>query len=373
MNGRVAYFNLITVFQPGIANKLRRQANVAAREGVDIDFFWLPSQRHVDGHAVDGKSRLQVRPVRGRNALSIRYHQARAVNALSRGYDAVVLRYPQFDPVTALFLRGKSGITLEHHAKEPEELRLRGDRRWWIERACGGVFMSRFRALTAVTDEILRFQQARSGVAYGLVVPNGIDVLDTFIEESDVTSDVRLWNGESVMQFLFVASAFHRWHGLEEVLEAWARDASDSDVLHLVGSVTGPQRETAEKLPNVRCHGVCDAGSIAALYKSCQIALTSYRLDLKALTEASTLKTREYLLAGLPVFSGHGDSAFPPDFTYYRYQPRPDFVEMRQFVADHADTRRQDIREAAVPFIDAAVMTRKLHAFALRPEGCAGY
>ena len=118
-------------------------------------------------------------------------------------------------------------------------------------------------------------------------------------------------------------------------------------------------------LPNEPVTAGDSSDYIAEMYAWCHVALTSYRLDLKSLTEASTLKVREYLLAGLPVFSGHVDSAFPDSFPFYRTSCTPDFSAMREFVATLSNVSRSCIRQTAKPHVDAAKTSRSLYEFAL--------
>ena len=82
----------------------------------------------------------------------------------------------------------------------------------------------------------------------------------------------------------------------------------------------------------------------------CDIGIDALSLDLKGLSEATTLKVREYLALGLPVYSGFNDSALPQDFPYFRKGP----VEMDSIISYARMMKsepRYRVREASAMFI----------------------
>ena len=83
------------------------------------------------------------------------------------------------------------------------------------------------------------------------------------------------------------------------------------------------------------------------------------RVDNKGLTQACTLKVRDYLAAGVPVVSGH-DDVFPDDFPFYR-RTGTDIDAMLAAAREWRAVDRLTVREAARPYIDKVELVRRLH------------
>ncbi len=107
----------------------------------------------------------------------------------------------------------------------------------------------------------------------------------------------------------------YRWHGLEEVIDL----ISAYPEIQLV--VVGPYPEKPHE--SILWLGKHNQATVLSLYAECDFGIGSFRYDMIGLTEASPLKTREYLFQGLPVLINYYDCAqdipelkpyiFPPD------------------------------------------------------------
>ena len=69
------------------------------------------------------------------------------------------------------------------------------------------------------------------------------------------------------------------------------------------------------------------------------------------MTEACTLKVREYLRAGLPVYAGHRDSALPEISNYFRQGPAQ-WRAILEYARAVRPVSRATIALAARPLID---------------------
>ena len=78
------------------------------------------------------------------------------------------------------------------------------------------------------------------------------------------------------------------------------------------------------------------------------------------MTEACSLKVRDYLRAGLPVYAGHRDSALPPDFEYFRQGPAQ-WSAILAYARCMRSVPRSTIAVAARPLIDKKVLLERLH------------
>jgi len=68
--------------------------------------------------------------------------------------------------------------------------------------------------------------------------------------------------------------------------------------------------------------------------------------------EGTTLKVREMLAMGLPVFSGHRDSALPDTFPYYASRNVMKLADLYNFACSMKGVTRGEVRDAAAPFIE---------------------
>jgi hypothetical protein len=235
--------------------------------------------------------------------LRFRYGYYQWLMSQENNYDAFVLRYYVHDPFQLLFARRCSKpVYFVHHTLEVPELRLPGT---WLAKMRakldGLIAVPTLRAaagIIGVTQEIVDYEVARAGIlnAKTFVYPNGIK----FNEEP--VADRR----GQIPELLFVASEFAPWHGLDLLLDSIEKSGAEFK-LHLVGNVHEPDLSRAKKDSRIVVHGRLPSTEIRRIAETCWIGLSSFGLHRKNMKEACTLKVREYLMMGLPVYAGHRD------------------------------------------------------------------
>ena len=238
---------------------------------------------------------------------------------LARRGHRIVLRHSPGDPFLFLASFFLGAYFTVHHTLEEAELassqfpfsRLQLK----FERLLGRRVVARARGIVCLTPEIARHQLARLPPRPGRLVcifPNGILYPDGGTAPADRRGDQP--------EVIFVASYFFDWHGLDALLDSMAMAGNDG-LLHLVGTLPDAVKRKAEGIERVRIHGPLDPSALDLLIAQCWLGLSSFGLSSKGMTEACSLKVRDYLRAGLPVYAGHRDSALPPDFEYFRQGP----------------------------------------------------
>jgi len=93
----------------------------------------------------------------------------------------------------------------------------------------------------------------------------------------------------------------YRWHGLPEIA-ALIKNYPEIRLL-----VVGPYDIISH--PQILYLGPIAPDQLPHLYEHCQFGVGTFRLDLIGLTQASPLKTREYLVHGLPILVNYHDTA----------------------------------------------------------------
>lgn len=295
--------------------------------------------------------------------LRIEYHIW--LYSLVRDYDVFVLRYYVHDPFQLLFiLLCKRPVYLVHHTLEVPELAMPGSAgarlRSWLEAWIGKYAVRYSRGTIGVTQEILKHQDLRGHKEReSYLYPNGV-----FYEKCTVP-DERC----DISELLFVAGFFAPWHGLDLLLN----DIESSDrefILHLVGTLSEADQARAAKDKRIVLHGYQVVEGVRKISERCSVGLSSFALSRKGMTEACTLKVREYLMAGLPVYAGYQE-VLPSSFAYYRSGP-PSIVDILDFASSVRSVSREQVVVAARPHIDKSVTLDALYRAMKNARGFEG-
>ena len=353
----LTYVTLRRDYSPGAFRQVEEMARVAAREHLPLECYWIrgahsphPKPPHV--HVIDVENRLG-------GGIGLRLAQYKAVADLARERPHILLRYPTADPALLALMSQRRLIT-EHHSKEIEELELDQPGRAALERWLGASILRRTRGLVAVTRDILDYERARAGGRPGLVAGNAIDI------HGDGPAWLQSpWRRHAPLRLLFVASTVHPWHGLDLVLDALARTDPKRYDLHVCGSA-GPEYERQARAGGVTAtfHGRLAADALWPQYEWADAGISAFGLHRKGLASASSLKVREYLLAGLPVVLQGADDAFPGGFPHVLSQPSFDLDAIASWLESRPRVTRADIRNDAAPYISMAARIRALVDFA---------
>lgn len=289
--------------------------------------------------------------------LKLRYEYYKWLWEQQDSYDVIILRYSVHDLFLLKFLKNaRIPIYTVHHTLEVPELKGMGSigkARALAEQLIGPISIQYTTGIIGVTKEITQYESSRlkneKKITY--VYPNGIN-----IKETKVIEDLR----SNVPQLLFIASYFADWHGLDLLLKDLCNNHS-SFILHVVGKTSEYQRSLANNDKRIVFHGHMSKKEINELASFCTLGLSSFALHRQNMIEACTLKVREYLALGLPVYSGHRD-IFPSDFEYYYYGP-PSFNEIIKYCNNVEKATRLEVRESSKHFINKDILLNKLFQF----------
>jgi len=196
-----------------------------------------------------------------------------------------------------------------------------------------------------VDYELNRVSQIKPTFVY----PNGFD-----ISSREITIDKR--NGAPV--FLMIATEFSPWQGLELVIDE-LKVISELFEFHVIGNVSDSQIKRGNGDERFVFHGMRDSGFINEVMGKVDVGIAAYRLDLKGMKQACSLKVRDYLAAGVPVYSGHADATIPDNFPYYiNKELNPH--ELIDFAKQVRSVPRQKVREESEKYIDKRIYFKAL-------------
>ncbi len=272
-------------------------------------------------------------------------------------YDVVLLRHMVFDPFSLLFgffIRNRLSV---HHAKEIEELKLirqdwRGKAASFLERFSGFVNSRQVIGILGVTGEIAEYEVDihRAKCPAG-IYPNGIDTDKVALLEDYRQEDIHI---------AFMCGKFTPWHGLDRLLDAVESYESTANfegriTIHLIGTLNPEQLLTIRQLDlkycTLLCHGQMKVMEYRDILAKCDLGLGSLSLDLQGLTEATTLKVREYLSSGMPVYAAFKDAAIPKKFPYYFKGP-VDMNYIINYALEMKQITRDVVRKESIPYIE---------------------
>jgi glycosyltransferase involved in cell wall biosynthesis len=269
--------------------------------------------------------------------------------------DIFLNRYYIHDPFQIWFLLNcKKPVYFVHHTLEVPELAVKGDLigklRATLESLLGPIALKRAHGICGVTQEILDYESSRVAPRHlkNFLYPNGV----TF--QNNPLPDRRT---QDVPEFLFVAN-FAPWHGLDLLLKA-VEDSSEKFLIHIVGEVPS-KLLTYKSDSRCRFHGPLKNEEIKKLSELSWIGLSSFALHRQHMRQACPLKTREYLELGLPVYGSYND-VFPQSFPFYQ-KGSVCISEMLDFAKRVRPSSKQEVAEAARPYIDKSILLSKLYS-----------
>lgn len=222
--------------------------------------------------------------------------------------------------------------------------------------------------IVGATKHIIKHEQTRLNITLRktIIYPNGI-YLDNW---GRLIKDER----SGPLKIIFVASRFFEWNGLEDILASIK--AAKTDIpweLHLVGDLL-PQQvnfiKTNGLTNRIKLHGVLASRDIAILMSSIDLSLGAFRLDKVGLHSACTLKVRESLGHGVPVYSGHSDVALSGRTNCYIQGP-PDWLKILGIAQAFRAKPKSYIRDTSREYIDKSILVSGLaNAMAQPTEVC---
>lgn len=286
--------------------------------------------------------------------MSLRFRYTTWLFGEARCHDLVLLRHSLHDPLQVAFLAlyGRKCI-LVHHAIEDCELASLGwttrSSRRLLERACGFLSLRFVAGLIGVTDEIREYQVARSRrkAIWSATYPNGID--GDFIPVEDLRSEVP--------RFIFIASSFLPWQGLDLLIES-ARGSDRNFIIDVVGDVPEDLVNRAARDQRFLFHGHLSNESIRTIARHADMGVSSLALDRMGLSQACALKVRQYLAWGLPALGSY-EETLGQDFPFYLKVP-PDLGELLLAADRFRSTERLEVAQAARPLIEKKVLVETL-------------
>jgi glycosyltransferase involved in cell wall biosynthesis len=163
-------------------------------------------------------------------------------------------------------------------------------------------FFQMHKGIVLVTYELLQLYEKQSRDSTikqkSIVIPNGIDIRSYKVRKKAQT--------EGAIKLVFIGTPGAAWHGID-VIMAIAKRTIDILEFHLIGERFN---ESSDTPPNVKAYGYLSDADYRQVISACDIGIGTLALANAGINEASPLKVREYVAAGLPIIIGYKDTAF---------------------------------------------------------------
>ena len=342
----------------GIINQLKSEEVVTNKLGLDWDIVLVSSNKKFKNK----HDFYYLIPSLFKNYFLKRlfYHIFLVKYIKKKKPNIILYRYLKADFFSFFFSSFYKNRVTIHHSIELDEIddkRLKGKLLKWVERSFGNRFLSKSKAIIAMTHEILEHELLRSNPNLpSLVLPNGIDYNSFFCVDDKRNSEINV---------VFMASQFHIWHGLDLLIELLEKNENNIK-FHLIGNVNqillNKIMNNEKVKSSITLHGYLERHEVEKVLSICDIGIDSLALFRKNMSSACSLKTREYLASGIPVFSSSKDAGLPDSFSYYRVE-KLTLEAINNFAIQSKHFTRKEVRENSKAYIDKEVLTIRLNNF----------
>lgn len=313
---KVAHISIIPAFSPGIFKKIEDKAKISRENNLGIDFYIInPSfESHLENfHAI--KVWNEKIPTNFLKKIVFRVFKITYIEKYIplEKYDAIVLRYPLVDGFGTIKFFKKYGYKLftEHHSDEISELFSVGRAvdifRALLEKYFAKKILSNIKGIIGVTDEIRKLELAKIKKQIpSITIANGIN------PESFSYTGFIPFDGKN-LNLIFVASKFLPWHGLEKFLNLLEKyDGNVFIQLKLIGNLSNEQRKKIKQFNNKNV-SIVSVGNVYGSdldyhMKKSNLGISSLALSKNKMQEACPLKSREYIVRGIPFIYAYKDS-----------------------------------------------------------------
>ncbi|MDP2388221.1 MAG: hypothetical protein Q8M29_17740 [Bacteroidota bacterium] len=264
------------------------------------------------------------------------------INANYQECPLIYFRYPLADKYLLEFVKKYgSRIVFEHNTIEENELQLyfkyyklkdflynlrhfnfsdllMNYRLLLNERKYGSKVLHLTKAGIGVTAEISEYENKRAGKMYcNQVIGNAV--------LSNLTPKIKnnIEKIENKLTCIFIAGHANNWHGIDRAICGIKNYKGKVKIrIIYVGTILHTVKEMVKSLDlagSIDFVGICDREQIEQLILKSDIGISTLALHRIPLVQGSVLKTREYLLHGLPILIGYEDQEVERDELLSKY------------------------------------------------------
>lgn len=277
----------------GVIQKVKQQALQWNKEGHMV-YFVSPktmSIYDIDFNIIFQEKSLHFNLGRIGTAIKLLYNSYQAPKLFEQiEFDLIYMRYRLYMPFINNIFKKNSTI-MEINSDDTTEYQLHSQLTSFYNNYTRHMTLKHINAFVSVSHELKnKFDYLNKPIE---VIANGIDT--TKYQEEKVKK-----NPTPIL--VFIGTPDQPWHGLEKVLKL--AEHFPTYQFYIIGT-------TGDHTNNVRYFGYLSNEEATKIISQCDVGIGTLSLYKKGLTEASPLKTRQYLACGLPIIYAYNDTDIP--------------------------------------------------------------
>lgn len=200
--------------------------------------------------------------------------------------DCIYMRYQMYMPFMTQVLKNHK-VIMEINSDDLIEYKLHSKLTYFYNKLTRKQMLKCVDAFVAVSHELKeKFMVWNKPIR---VIANGIDTRQYSIGQVE----------NSVPTFVFIGTPNQPWHGLNKILKM--AEYFKKYQFYIIGT-------SGENTNNVHYFGYLPQGEATKVIQKSDIGIGTLSLYEKGLTEASPLKSRQYLACGLPIIYAYNDT-----------------------------------------------------------------
>lgn len=253
--------------------------------------------------------------------------------------DCIYMRYQMYMPFMTQVLKNHR-VIMEINSDDLIEYKLHSKLTYLYNKFTREKMLKCVDAFVAVSHELKeKFMVWNKPMT---VIANGINTRQYAMKKVD----------NSVPTLVFIGTPNQPWHGLNKILKM--ADYFQDYQFYIIGT-------SAEGRRNVEFFGYLSQAEATDIMQKCDIGIGTLSLYQTGLTEASPLKTRQYLACGLPIIYAYKDTdlSYKTSFALELENSKDnmDYEKIETFIKEvwHHDTLRLEAREFAKNSLDYSI------------------
>ncbi len=229
-------------------------------------------------------------------------------------FDVLYMRYRLYMPFFTRVLR-KYKVVMEINSDDTKEYKLHSKLTHFYNIFTRNFVLKKIDTFIAVSEELkVRFSYLNKPT---YVIANGIDTSKYNIKESK--------NKRPTL--VFIGTPNQSWHGIDKIIKM--ADYFKEFDFYIIGT-------KGKNTQNVKYFGYLQNEDSTKIIQKCDVGIGTLSLYEKGLSEASPLKTRQYLACGIPLIYAYKDTDLKGDESFVlaleNTQNNLDFEKIKQFV-----------------------------------------
>jgi hypothetical protein len=229
----------------------------------------------------------------------------------SKKYEVFIFRKFVYNPfILKSFKKIKkyygTKIITEHHSKEIPEYLSKKEYKKIIFEYMGILWMKHFNVIdgiVGVTKEITEYEKKLYNLEKGFTVGNGI------FPDASFYSGFKKYENNGELNLVISIGDYYPWHGIERLIKSIEKYKYLNIKLNiLLGSNSKYIISLVKEKKYINLYINPKEERVKSIYRNSHLAISSLAVYKKNLNEATPLKSREYLLRGIPFIYGYKDT-----------------------------------------------------------------